>query len=214
MASTNASMQNHWNRIYATAEITRLGWYEDVPEKSLHLIGKSGIQKHECILDAGSGASTLLDTLLDQGYSNIIAVDLSEMALERAKERLGADKSARVQWVVDDLTQPQAITRFCDVAVWHDRAVLHFLLTETQRQAYRTTLRTVLRPGGYAIIATFSIDGAKKCSGLDLYTYDAAMLAEFLGEEFQLQEHFNYTYTMPSGEPRPYVYTLFKRVIS
>ncbi len=212
MANANVSMQEHWNRIYASAEITRLGWYEAVPEKSLYLLGKCGIQKHECILDAGSGASTLIDALLDQGYSNIVAVDLSEMALERAKERLGADKAARVQWVVDDLTHPQAITRFCDVAVWHDRAVLHFLLTEAQRQAYRATLRTVLRPGGYAIIATFSIDGAKKCSGLDVYRYDAPMLAEFLGEEFRLQEHFNYTYTMPSGALRPYVYTLFRKI--
>ena len=212
MASTNKSMQDHWNRVYATAQITRLGWYEDVPEKSLYLLGKCRIQKHECILDAGSGASTLIDALLDQGYSNIVAVDLSEIALEKAKERLGADRAARVQWLVDDLTRPRAMTRLCDVSVWHDRAVLHFLLTEEQRQAYRATLGRVLRKGGYAIIATFSRDGAKKCSGLDLYTYDETMLAEFLGEDFDLQEHFNYTYTMPSGELRPYVYTLFRKI--
>ncbi len=212
MASTNKSMQDHWNRVYATAQITRLGWYEDVPEKSLYLLGKCRIQKHECILDAGSGASTLIDALLDQGYSNIVAVDLSEIALEKAKERLGADRAARVQWLVDDLTRPRAMARLRDVAVWHDRAVLHFLLTEEQRQAYRATLGRVLRKGGYAIIATFSRDGAKKCSGLDLYTYDETMLAEFLGEDFDLQEHFNYTYTMPSGELRPYVYTLFRKI--
>lgn len=212
MANTNVSMQDHWNRIYTTAEITRLGWYEEIPEKSLHLLSKCRIQKQECILDAGSGASTLIGTLLEKGYSNLIAVDLSKMALERAKERLGADKAGRVQWVVDDLTHPRLITQFCDVSVWHDRAVLHFLLTEGQRHAYRETLCSVLRPGGYAIIATFSRDGAKKCSGLDLYTYDAKMLAEFLGDDFELQEHFDYTYTMPSGEPRPYVYTLFQKL--
>ncbi|CAG1005634.1 hypothetical protein METP2_03677 [Methanosarcinales archaeon] len=37
------------------------------------------------------------------------------------------------------------------------------------------------------------------------------MLAKFLGEDFRLLEYFDYTYYMPSGEPRQYVYALFQK---
>ena len=74
-----------------------------------------------------------------------------------------------------------------------------------------STLKRVVKQGGYVLIATFSLNGAKKCSGLDIRNYDENLLAEFLGEEFELIEHFDYMYYMPSGESRPYIYTLFQR---
>ncbi len=76
---------------------------------------------------------------------------------------------------------------------------------------YLSTLKKVINKGGYVIIATFSLKGAKKCSGLDIKNYDQNMLAEFLGEDFSLLEFFDYTYYMPSGQARPYIYTLFQR---
>jgi len=69
----------------------------------------------------------------------------------------------------------------------------------------------VVKKDGYVIIATFSLKGAKKCSGLDVKNYDQNMLAKFLGEDFSLLEFFDYTHYMPSGEPRPYIYTLFQK---
>ena len=124
--------------------------------------------------------------------------------------RLG-DDAARVRWIIDDLTSSAHINGSFAVDLWHDRAVLHFLTEESHRQSYFDTLRKIVKKGGFAIIAAFSLDGAKMCSGLDVKNYDANMLDELIGDEFTLLETFDYTYQMPSGDFRPLVYTLFRR---
>jgi len=207
----NEAMKEHWNRVYSSKEVNNLSWYEKTPEPSIKLLSRCHINKDESILDVGAGASTFIDYLIDQGFKNIIAADISEIALNKLKERLGKEKTSSVRWIVDDITQPIHINNLEDIAVWHDRAVLHFLLEEHQQRMYLSTLKKVIKKGGYVIIAAFSLKGAKKCSGLNVKNYDQNMLAEFLGEDFSLLEYFDYTYFMPSGEQRPYIYTLFQR---
>jgi ubiquinone/menaquinone biosynthesis C-methylase UbiE len=203
--------KKHWNSIYASKEQNTLGWYEEKSAPSLRLLTKCNIKKDDAILDVGSGASTFIDSLVEEGFTNIIATDISEIALSKSKERLGKRKASMVRWIVDDITNPAYIDKLEDIAVWHDRAVLHFLLEEQQRQTYFSTLKKVVRPGGYVIIAAFSLKGAKKCSGLDVRNYDSNMLAECLGEKFRLIEAFEYSYHNPSGGIRPYIYALFQR---
>ena len=209
----NTSIKEHWNEIYEALDPDELTWYEEIPAPSMKLLSKCNINKNEPILDVGAGASTFIDYLIDQGFNNIIAADISEIALNKLKERLGKEKASVVRWITDDLTQPIHIHNLRDIAVWHDRAVLHFLLEEHQQRMYLSTLKKVIRKGGYVIIAAFSLKGAKKCSGLDVKNYDQDMLAKFLGEDFSLLEYFDYTYYMPSGEPRPYIYALFQNQI-
>ncbi len=208
----NNSMKEHWNDIYTWLETDELGWYEEIPEPSIKLLSKCRINKDESILDVGAGASTFIDYLVNQGYENIIASDISEIALDKLKKRLG-EKASLVKWIVDDITRPIHIQNMRDIAVWHDRAVLHFLLEEKQQYTYLSTLKKVIKKGGYVIIAAFSLKGAKKCSGLDVKNCDQNMLAKFLGDDFTLLEYFDYTYYMPSGEPRLYIYTLFQKDI-
>ncbi|MEW6144078.1 MAG: class I SAM-dependent methyltransferase [Thermodesulfobacteriota bacterium] len=207
----NAGTKDHWDRVYAANEINRLGWYEAAPEPSISLISKCRIGKDDPILDVGAGASTLIDYLLDQGYSNITVLDISETALEKLKERLGEEKSRRVRWIVDDITEPAQMAELRDVALWHDRALLHFLLGEKEREMYLTVLNRSVRIGGYVIIAAFSLTGARKCSGLDVMNYDQRILSDFLGKDYCLIEYFDYLYYTPSGQERPYIYTLFRR---
>ncbi len=207
----NSSMKEHWNEIYTRLETTELGWYEERPESSIKLLSKCRINKDEHILDVGAGASTFIDYLIDQGFRNIIAADISETALNKLKERLGEEKASSVKWIVDDITQPVHIQNLRNIALWHDRAVLHFLLKENEQRMYLSTLKKVIKKGGHVIIAAFSLKGAKKCSGLDVKNYDQNMLAEFLGKDFSLLEFFDYTYYMPSGQARPYIYTLFQK---
>lgn len=206
----NTSMKEHWNEIYSWLDEYELGWYEKIPESSIKLLAMCNINKYEPILDVGAGLSTFIDYLIDQRFTNIIATDISEIALDKLKKRLG-EKASLVRWIVDDITQPIHIQHLTDIAVWHDRAVLHFLLEENDQIKYLSVLKKVIKKDGYAIIATFSLNGAKKCSGLNVKNYDHNMLAKFLGEDFNLIEYFDYMYHMPSGEPRPYIYTLFKR---
>jgi cyclopropane fatty-acyl-phospholipid synthase-like methyltransferase len=207
----NDSMKEHWDEIYEALDADELTWYEEIPEASIKLLSKCHINKDESILDVGAGASTFVDYLINQGFSSIIAIDISEIALDKLKQRLGKENASRVRRIVDDITRPVRIQNLRDIAVWHDRAVLHFLLEENQQRMYLSTLKKVVKKGGYVIIAAFSLKGAKKCSGLDVKNYDQNMLAEFLGEDFSLLEYFDYTHHMPSGEPRPYIYTLFQK---
>ena len=207
----NASMKEHWDEIYAALDVDELTWYEEIPEPSIRLLSKCHIDKDETILDVGAGASTFIDYLVDQGFKKIIAADISEIALNKIKERLGKEKASLVRWIVDDITGPVHIQDLRDIAVWHDRAVLHFLLEEKQQKVYLSTLKKVIKKKGYVIIAAFSLKGAKKCTGLDVKNYDQDMLAKFLGEDFILLEYFDHTYYMPSGQPRPYIYALFQK---
>ena len=204
--------KSHWNKVYSRNEIDKLGWYEESPEPSLRLIKKCNLDKSAILLNVGAGASTLVDELLEDGYQNIIANDLSSNALEKLKLRIGSDKSRKVQWVVDDLTQPNELNDLAQVDLWHDRAVLHFFNDEKEQYTYFKLLRKLVKPNGFVIIATFNLGGATKCSGLPVHRFDENMLQKKLGKSFMLIEAFNYTYTMPSGETRQYVYTLFQRI--
>lgn len=108
------------------------------------------------------------------------------------------DKASLIRWIVDDITHPIYIQTLQDVALWHDKALLHFLLEESQQHMYFSKLKNVIKKGGYVIIVAFSLKGAKKCSGLNVKNYDQNLLSQFLGEEFTLLTYFDYTHHMPS----------------
>ncbi len=202
----------HWNDVYSKSETNKLGWYEESPKPSLDLIKKCNLKKNVVILDVGSGVTTLIEKLLEQGYNNIVATDISKVALDKAKERVKAEEAKLVKWIVDDITNSEYLIQPGTIDLWHDRTVLHFLTEENQKDSYLSTLKGLVKVGGFVIIAVFSLEGAKKCSRLDVVNYNHTMISEFLGDEFDLLEHFPYVYIQPSGGERPYVYTLFRRM--
>jgi len=204
--------KEHWNKVYSANEINHLGWYEEIPKPSLELIAKCDLNKNSAILDVGSGVTTLIDNLIHQGYKNIISVDISEIALKKLNERLSKENSQLVKCIVDDITCLNKINLTLKVDLWHDRTVLHFLTNEKQQSGYLSTLKRIVKKDGYVIIAVFSLEGAKKCSGLSVKNYNKEMISEFLGNDFVLLEHFNYLYINPFGGEKPYIYTLFKRI--
>lgn len=205
------SLKEHWNKRYIDTPVTQLGWYEASPEPSLQLIENCGVRRDSSIVDIGSGASTLISSLLDHGYQNLFAVDISDVALEKAKILLDKEQASLVQWVVDDITNPSSKFQLQNVAIWHDRAVFHFLTEERDRQTYRSLAEKAIMPGGFMVIATFALHGADRCSGLPVQRYSADGLAEFFGDEFRLVESLDFTYRMPSGDTRPYVYARLQR---
>jgi EEF1A lysine methyltransferase 2 len=203
--------KNHWDKVYSKSDLDKLGWYEETPQPSLDLIKLCGLNKEAAILDIGSGTSTLIKNLIHESYSNIFALDISEVALDRAKQLLTSEEAQKVHWVVDDVTNPKNINQTGSIDLWHDRTVLHFLIEENQQNGYLETLKKIVRKEGFVIIAVFSLEGAKKCSGLDVKNYDHIMIEKYLGSEFKLLKHFPHLYKMPSGDLRPYIYTLFQR---
>jgi EEF1A lysine methyltransferase 2 len=204
--------KKHWDNDYSGSEINKLGWFENTPQPSLDLILSCGLNRDASILDVGSGTTSLIKYLLQDDYSNIIVTDVSKVTLDNAKKLLDSKESEKVRWIVDDITNPKIITRLTSIDLWHDRTVLYFLIKEELQQAYLNTLKMLVRKGGFVIIALPSLEIAKKISGPGVKNYDSIMIEEFLGREFRLLKHFNYSFKLPTGNLRPYVYTLFQRI--
>ena len=204
-------LKDHWNQKYSDTPITQLGWYESRSLPSVQLIEQCPVSKHSPIVDVGSGTSTLIANLLELGYQNLFAIDISDVALEKAKILLNKEQAGRVHWMVDDITSPSSVLQLQNIAVWHDRAVFHFLTDEQDKQTYRSLVQKVLMPCGFMVIATFALEGEAQCSGLPVQRYSADSLGKFFGAGFNLVESLKYTYKMPSGDERPFVYARFQK---
>lgn len=201
-------LKTHWDNTYRNSPEEKLGWYETDLSPTLTLIDRINLPSNARILNVGAGSTTLVDELLDKGYTQVIATDISAVALDFLKARVGDE---HVEYIVDDLTSPKLLNDIDWVDLWIDRAVLHFFTAEKEQSSYFDLLKRRVAKGGYVILAEYSLDGAAKCAGLDVHRYSMEMLAEKLGNDFQLVESFEHTYTMPSGDLRPYIYTLFYR---
>lgn len=202
---------NHWDHKYQTTEDSKLGWFEDNPQPTLQLLEKCNLSKEAAILNVGAGTTTLIDELVKEGFTNVIANDISEVALNKLQQRIKDNFNYSLNCIVDDLTNPTTLNSIDKVDMWIDRAVLHFFLKKEEQQAYFELIKKTVAKGGYVLIAVFALDGAPKCCGLDLKRYDLKMLQESLGATFQLIDSFNHTYVNPFGGERPYIYTLFKK---
>ena len=204
------NLKEHWNKAYNKVD-NELGWFEENPIQTMQLIDSCRFKKDARILNVGVGTTTLIDTLLDAGYNNLIANDLSDIALEKLKKRIQKSHDYNLNCIADDLTNPSKLQNLEPIDLWIDRAVLHFFLKEEEQTAYFNLIKKIVAKGGYILIAVFALDGAEKCCGLDLKRYDLKMLQHSLGADSQLIDSFNYTFINPFGGERPYVYTLFKK---
>lgn len=196
----------HWEHVYQSKGAEEVSWYQRHPGMSLDLIAASGVSKDAGIIDVGGGASTLVDHLLDGGYTKLAVLDLSAHALDCARSRLAA-RAGDVDWFEADVTSFQPPHRF---GLWHDRAVFHFLTAEHDRRAYVSTLRRTLQPGGIVVMSTFALDGPAKCSGLDVVRHDEASLLAELGAEFRLQEVRHEVHITPRKAEQRFIYVLLK----
>ena len=114
----------HWDQVYRSKSATDLSWYADSLDSSFeYIVANSTPDGH--VVDIGGGISPLTRQLLDHGYNSIAVVDISRAALDRAADQLGVD-AERVKWICADVASPDS--DFGVAEVWHDRAVLHFLV--------------------------------------------------------------------------------------
>jgi trans-aconitate methyltransferase len=193
--------------VYGTKASTEVSWYEATPLRSLELIRTSGVQRNEPIIDVGGGASFLAEELLNQGYSDLTVLDISSEVLQKLGARLAARANA-VTRVQQDVTEFQAQRKY---ALWHDRAVFHFLTEVRDRRRYVEALKHALQPTGHVIIATFGPEGPERCSGLNVARYDAASLAAELGTDFSLVESSLELHHTPRGASQQFLYCRFRR---
>jgi SAM-dependent methyltransferase len=195
--------RTHWEHIYEKKGPTKVSWYQEHAKFSLQYIRNTGIQKTDPIIDVGGGASTLVDDLITDDFQYIAILDISGTALQLARQRLGP-KAHRVTWIEDDVTRADLPYHF--YAVWHDRAVFHFLTQAIDRQRYVNTVQHAVRPGGHVIVATFAPDGPDHCSGLEVMRYDPKGLHDEFGDSFDLVDSTHETHHTPFGTEQKFIY--------
>jgi len=200
--------KEHWERVYQSKLPDEVSWYQKKPRLSLSLIEHASLSRDAAIIDIGGGASSLVDHLCDKGYGNVSVLEISANALAHSKSRLGS-RAENVQWYEEDVTHFEPTRRF---ALWHDRAVFHFLTDKTDRERYMHTVQQALEPGGHLIIMTFAIDGPKKCSGLDIVQYDADRLVKETGPGFELLETGDDFHSTPAGQQQKFAYFHFRAI--
>ena len=128
--------KSHWENIYTHKSPEEVSWTQGKPVLSLSWIASLALPKDAPIIDIGGGESHLVDYLLTLGYTDLSVLDISKAALQNSQARLG-DNAAKVKWIEADITTFQAERSY---ALWHDRAVFHFL---TQKRDIETYTRLV-----------------------------------------------------------------------
>ncbi len=195
----------HWNSAYTEKGAT-VSWHQAQATTSLDLIAEVATPQ-AAVVDVGGGASTLVDGLLDRGHRDITVLDLSQVALDTARDRLG-ERGTTVAWRSGDLLDWQPDRTY---DVWHDRAVLHFLTDEADRARYAELAARAVAPGGHAIIGTFAPDGPEQCSGLPVRRYSADDLTALLAGGFEPVRTDREAHRTPSGTIQPFTWLVARR---
>lgn len=202
--------KNHWEKIYQTKELKDVSWFQPTPETSLNFFKQFGISTTAKIIDIGGGDSHLVDHLLALGYQDISVLDISEEAINRAKERLG-DKAKNVHWIVADITSFIPTDKY---DFWHDRAAFHFLTSEPEISAYIETAQQSIKSTGFLVIGTFSEQGPKKCSGIDIKQYSETSLTNCFKSSFEKIDCITVDHKTPSDSIQNFVFCSFKKLKS
>jgi 2-polyprenyl-3-methyl-5-hydroxy-6-metoxy-1,4-benzoquinol methylase len=185
--------KEHWNNIYSSKKLEEVSWYQPIPETSLDFIINSEISKDEPIIDVGGGDSFLIDNLIKGGFNDLTVLDISEVAIERAKLRLG-ENAEKVNWIVSDIRDFNPIREY---SVWHDRAVFHFLREKQDIQNYYKILLEGLKYHGRLVLGTFSEDGPERCCALDVKRYSTSELSDFFSNDFTTKKTINTIHQTP-----------------
>lgn len=198
--------ESHWNTIYSVKSPEETSWHEINPEVSFDLI-RQVMPASGRVIDVGGGRSLLAEKLLDAGIGRLTILDISAVALEQTRKRLG-ERAAEVDWIAGDITAIDSLGAF---DVWHDRAVFHFLTEAGDRQHYAKLAAATLPPGAHLIIGAFARDGPAKCSGIEVCRYDSERLAGEIGPAFRLIGEQTHSHLTPAGKTQQFLFCTFQR---
>lgn len=200
--------KKHWETIYQTTQLNEVSWYQSTPETSLDFIKHFNVPTSAKIIDIGGGDSFLVDHLLDKGYQDITVLDISEAAIERAKKRLG-ERAEKVKWIVADAADFQPTVKY---DFWHDRAAFHFLTDEQEISNYLETAQHSIKPKGVLVLGTFSKQGPKKCSGIEIKQYSENSMTKRLKSFFEKIKCITIDHKTPFDTIQNFVFCGFRKL--
>ncbi len=200
--------KKHWENIYQTKELKDVSWFQPNPEISLNFLNQFNLPKTAKIIDIGGGDSFLVDHLLNLGYQDITVLDISESALDRAKQRL-REQASKVKWIVADAVTFKPTEKY---DFWHDRAAFHFLTDELEISNYLETAQQNINTEGVLVIGTFSEQGPKKCSGIEIKQYSEFTMSERLITLFEKIKCVTIDHKTPFDTIQNFVFCSFKKL--
>lgn len=203
---TGESRARHWDGVWRERDPERVSWHQERPGEDWRMIETAGLPAGARVLDVGGGAATLVERMLELGYRPGV-LDVSDAAVDRSRARLGP-RAAEVEWYVADVTGWEPPHPW---DLWHDRAVLHFLTEERDRDAYRMTLERAVPASGWAVFAEFGPEGPTSCSGLPVRRWSAEELGKFLGLDWTLEAQAPEAHVTPSGSVQKFIVSRFRR---
>lgn len=204
----NFDRKKHWETIYQTKELKEVSWFQPTPETSLEFFKQFNVPTTAKVIDIGGGDSFLVDHLLDLGYQDISVLDISATAIDRAKLRLG-DKAKKVKWIVADAASFKPMEKY---DFWHDRAAFHFLTDEVEISNYLETARQNINPTGVLVIGTFSEQGPKKCSGIEIKQYSETTMTDRLKVFFEKIRCITVDHKTPFDTIQNFVFCSFRKL--
>ncbi len=204
----NFDRKKHWENIYQTKELKDVSWFQPTPETSLDFFKQFNVPTTAKVIDIGGGDSFLVDHLLDLGYQDISVLDISASAIDRAKQRLG-DRAKNVKWIVSDAAKFKPTEKY---DFWHDRAAFHFLTNEQEISNYLETARQNINPTGVLVIGTFSEQGPKKCSGIEIKQYSETTMTERLKTFFEKIRCIAVDHKTPFDTIQNFVFCSFRKL--
>ncbi|MBX3044188.1 MAG: class I SAM-dependent methyltransferase [Candidatus Kapabacteria bacterium] len=200
--------KKHWENVYQTKELKDVSWFQPTPETSLYFFKQYNIPTTAKVIDIGGGDSFLVDHLLDLGYHDISVLDISAAAIDRAKQRL-VDRAKNVKWIVADAATFKLTEKY---DFWHDRAAFHFLTDEQDISGYLETARQSINPTGILVIGTFSEQGPKKCSGIEIKQYSETTMTERLKNFFEKIKCITVDHITPFDTIQNFVFCSFRKL--
>jgi SAM-dependent methyltransferase len=200
--------QQHWETVYRDKGEDETSWFRPHLDESLRLIDALDLPHGQPAIDVGGGRATLVDDLLTRGFRDVSVLDLSANALAEARRRLGA-LGERVHWIVGDAIQAELPV--AHYALWHDRAVFHFLVEPGEQARYVTTAARALRTGGHLVLGCFAPDGPERCSGLPVARHGADDLIKLFAPAFDPVARGRELHRTPAGKDQAFTYVVLRR---
>ena len=204
----NFDRKKYWETIYQTKKLKEVSWFQPTPETSLSFFNQYKVPTTAKVIDVGGGDSFLVDYLLDLGYQDITILDISETAIDRAKQRLG-DRAKKVKWIVADAATYKPDGKY---DFWHDRATFHFLTQEDEISNYIDTVQKSIKATGIIVIGTFSEQGPKKCSGLEIKQYSEKTMTEKMKLFFEKIKCITVDHKTPFDTNQNFIFCSFRKL--
>lgn len=201
----SADRHRHWDGVYRSKPADDLSWFQPEATTSLALVDALDVGPDVGVVDVGAGASPFLAALGRRGFTDLTAVDVSAAALD-ALATTAAAEDVPVTCVTADVTAWVPGRTF---GLWHDRAVLHFLVDDDDRSAYLDTLHRAV-PEGAVVLGAFAADGPEQCSGLPVRRYDPEELLGLL-DGFAAVATRHEVHHTPWGAPQSFTWVAARR---